>query len=97
MVSGREGQEKMIDFSKIEISDIGPCRSSEDSDRLARKQRRRERDRQAKERQRRQKGATLRSEYEAKSIARAKPWVAEGISRMTWYRRKAAKAADSPL
>ena len=28
-----------------------------------------------------------RAEYEAKSISRAKPWEALGMSRATWYRR----------
>ena len=65
-----------------------------DADKRERRRRRRERDRQAKERRRREKGARTRAEYEAKSISKAKPWVTEGISRKTWYKRqKAAKAA----
>jgi hypothetical protein len=32
--------------------------------------------------------AQPRAEYEAQSLARSKPWEAEGISRMTWYRRR---------
>ena len=58
-----------------------------DADKRERRRRRKERNRQSKETQRRQRGAKLRSEYEAKSISRSKPWVAEGISRRTWYRR----------
>jgi DNA-binding CsgD family transcriptional regulator len=31
--------------------------------------------------------AISRSEYEANSITRAKPWEAMGMSRSTWYRK----------
>lgn len=31
--------------------------------------------------------ALPRAEYEARSIARARPWEALGMSRATWYRR----------
>lgn len=31
--------------------------------------------------------AEPRTEYEARSVERAQPWVALGISRRTWYRR----------
>ena len=34
------------------------------------------------------KGAKPRAQYEAESLARIKPWEAEGISRRTWYRRR---------
>lgn len=33
--------------------------------------------------------ALPREEYEAASLARRRPWEAEGISRATWYRRRA--------
>jgi hypothetical protein len=32
--------------------------------------------------------AEPRRDYEARSIARQKPWLALGISRATWYRRR---------
>lgn len=35
--------------------------------------------------------ATPRAEYEARSISRARPWEAEGISRRTWYRRQSER------
>jgi hypothetical protein len=38
---------------------------------------------------RRSLGIIPRSEYEAGSLAKVKPWEAEGISRPTWYRRQA--------
>jgi transposase len=36
--------------------------------------------------------ALPREEYEAASLARRRPWEAEGISRATWYRRRAVGA-----
>ena len=50
------------------------------------------RDRQTKRAKRRAQGARSRTEYEAKSISRTKPWEAEGISRKTWYKRRRQKA-----
>jgi hypothetical protein len=53
-----------------------------------RKELRKRRDRGAKERKRRERGAKSRAEYEAQSLSKAKPWLAEGISRAQWYRRR---------
>lgn len=69
---------------KLGITMIGAC----DADKRERKRRRKERDRLAKERKRRERGAKTRAEYEAKSISKAKPWEAQGISRRTWYRQQ---------
>jgi hypothetical protein len=47
--------------------------------------------RKAKARDRMRKvrhGGMSREEYEGQSISRQKPWIAEGISRPTWYRRQ---------
>jgi hypothetical protein len=58
-----------------------------------RERRRRMRDqpkgRQRQEDARRANGAKPRAQYLAESISRAQPWVAEGVSRRTWYRRRA--------
>jgi hypothetical protein len=43
-------------------------------------------------RRRRQAGRKARKEYLAGSKAKLKPWQAEGVSRRTWYYRRAAKA-----
>lgn len=59
-----------------------------DESKAARTKRRRSRDRQRKENARRSQGVLPRKEYEAKSAAVTKPWITEGISRATWYRRK---------
>ena len=42
--------------------------------------------------QRRRVGVVERSEYEAGSMAQAKPWEAEGMSRASWYRRQKARS-----
>lgn len=38
--------------------------------------------------QRRRDGVVERAAYEAGSVAKARPWEAEGISRASWYRRQ---------
>jgi hypothetical protein len=74
---------------------------SADVDHKQRKRRRRERNRIDHERSRRARGARPRADYEANSLARTKPWEAEGISRRTWERRRrrdaSASAAIPPL
>ena len=46
---------------------------------------RKEQNRTTQERRRRAKGAQSREDYESKSLSRTKPWLAEGISRSTWF------------
>ena len=46
-------------------------------------------------RQARRLWAEPRAEYEGRSLARLKPWLAEGISRATWYRRRARERDDA--
>jgi hypothetical protein len=55
------------------------------------------RDRRAKERKRRSRGAMSRAEYEAQSLTKTQPWLAENVSRRTWERRrhKAGTAVDA--
>ncbi|MGO8974718.1 MAG: hypothetical protein ACLQNV_14480 [Steroidobacteraceae bacterium] len=57
-----------------------------------RKQARRLRQRQRDLARRRAQRARPRAEYEANSISRNKPWLALGISRRTWYRRRGTSA-----
>jgi hypothetical protein len=45
-------------------------------------------------RYRRNKGSKPRAQYEANSLNKTKPWIAAGVSRRTWYRRK---VGTSPL
>ena len=49
---------------------------------------RKERQRKSRERRRRRKGIRPRDEYLANSLSQQRPWVAEGISKTTWYRRR---------
>ena len=68
---------------RLRITTIGAV----DVDKAQRIHRRKEAKRRAMAAARRAKGATPRAEYEAKSLSRARPWEAAGISRRTWYRR----------
>ena len=61
------------------------------------KERRRATDTSQKSIRRRRSGVVERVEYEAGSVAQAKPWEAEGISRASWYRRQKAGAEVIPL
>jgi hypothetical protein len=64
-----------------------------DENKAARTKRRRALDRQRKENARRAKGVKPRKAYEGQSTSKAQPWKAEGISRASWYRRKADETA----
>jgi hypothetical protein len=60
-----------------------------------RTKRRKERDRQRKINQRRSAGAKPRDQYERQSAEQTRPWELEGISRATWYRRRAREIETS--
>jgi hypothetical protein len=55
-----------------------------------RAKRRKEKRRMTKQNRRRSTGTIPRHEYLTKAISRQKPWLAQGISRRTWYRRISA-------
>jgi len=69
---------------KLAIRTIGAI----DLPKAERATRRRDKDRQRKHQARRKAGAKPRPVMEAGSINRAKPWLIEGVSRATWYRRR---------
>src|SRR5690606_8887235 len=73
---------------------IGACDVSDAGRAVLAMNAKRERDRQRSEKKRRAQGATVRAEYEAKSLSATKPWEAEGISRRTWYRRNSGTGAS---
>jgi hypothetical protein len=78
----------------LRLKTIAPADLDETELAERRKLRRRARDRE----RRRKKGVRPRVEYLAKSLSRQEPWLAEGISRRTWYRRqKAAPEAQYVL
>lgn len=68
-----------------------------DMPKAARTKRRKEKDRERKAAKRRAAGAVARSDYEKQSLEASKPWVAEGISRRTWYRRRLTLLIASPI
>jgi hypothetical protein len=88
------GQRLRLTYAERErlgIRQIAPCDITKEE--LAE---RRKAQRQARGRaRRRQRGARPRQEYLASSRTKAKPWLAEGISRRTWYRRQ-SKVGTSP-
>ncbi|MGO9773641.1 MAG: hypothetical protein ACLPSW_29680 [Roseiarcus sp.] len=59
--------------------------------RKARAEATKERNKLAHQQRRRAEGSVSRAEYQAASLSQTKPWAAEGISRETWQRRRAAK------
>jgi len=80
----------MDERTALGLKTIGACdRSTEERKKLAREAKR-ARDRAVKEKARREQGRIARASYEAESISRLKPWLAEGISRRTWERRRDA-------
>ena len=72
------------------VRTIGAC----DVDKAGRaqlaKMRKRERDRARRARMRRAAGAAPREKYLAGSLSQTQPWLKEGVSKRTWYRRRAA-------
>jgi len=74
-----EEERRMLGITTIGAVDMGKA---------ARTKRRRDRDRERKATKRKAAGAVPRREYEANSTEKAKPWIAEGVSRATWYRRR---------
>jgi hypothetical protein len=81
---------KWLDRRMLGVTTIGAI----DENKAARTKRRRALDRQRKENARRANGIKPRKVYEGQSVSAAKPWKAEGISRASWYRRKAAETAS---
>lgn len=59
-----------------------------DQGKAARTKARKERDRQRKAAARRAAGIKPRPQFESQSVEHTKPWLAQGISRRTWYRRR---------
>jgi hypothetical protein len=64
-----------------------------DLDKVGRAKRRKDRRREERAQHRRKNGAVTRAEYLAQSKSRTKPWLADGVSRSTWERRRRAGTA----
>jgi hypothetical protein len=65
-----------------------------DADKVERLRRRKLKAREREHARRRAKGVKTREKYIANSISRAQPWITEGVSRRTWYRRHAKVVAQ---
>jgi hypothetical protein len=77
---------------RLRITTIGAIDVGE----RARKELRRRRNRRAHEQRRRANGVRPRAEYRATSRTACKPWEAAGMSRRTWYRKRAVRLGTSP-
>jgi hypothetical protein len=75
-------------FNSSSVTTIG----SIDVDKAARKRRRAANQKENSTAWRRRNGAVPRSDYLAKAASQARPWLALGISRRTYYRRTALEA-----
>lgn len=87
-------------FAEREVLDlrtIGACDVTKAARARARKQRKRARDRDRKAAKRRERGAVAREQYLLKSLSRARPWDADGISRRTWERRRHIAHTRAPV
>ena len=83
IMNSKEAERTMLGIRTIGAVDVSPEQ---------RKANRKKRDRDRKARQRRDAKKPTRAEYlAANAKSREKPWLAEGISRRTWYRRQMAQ------
>jgi hypothetical protein len=73
-----------VDRCRLRITTIGAVDMTKAEREAARKVRKR----QAMREKRRTSGTKPRAEYLAQSTEQAKPWMADGISRRTWYRHQ---------
>jgi hypothetical protein len=84
------------DRQRLAIYTIGAVDKTKRQREILKKERKREHDRAMKEAERRAQGSTSREQYLAASLSRTRPWLAEGISRRTWYRRLGTSASPTP-
>jgi hypothetical protein len=73
---------------RLAIRTIRPCDLTDEEVKKRRKARKRQRQRREAELKRRRQGQRSRTAYLASSLSRTKPWLKEGISRASWYRRQ---------
>ena len=80
----------LVERNALGLRTIGACDVSVDERRKLAIEEKRIRDRARQEQKRRAQGRVTRDSYEAASLSSLKPWLAEGISRRTWERRRDA-------
>lgn len=79
---------KMEERTRLGLKTIGACDLTASERKAAMRDRKRDRDRERQQLKRRAEGRRLRNSPEGHSISKLQPWLAEGISRRTWYRRR---------
>jgi hypothetical protein len=80
--------------TELGLRTIGACDVAAGDRRELAVEQKRARDRARQEQKRRSGGRVPRASYEAASLTRLKPWLAEGISRRTWERRRDASLSQ---
>ena len=83
---GRRLHVTKVEWQSLNLRTIAPVEMT----RNERSQERKLRNRLRMHHKRRREGRKSRAEYESNSLSRTKPWLAEGISRRTWERRRRA-------
>jgi hypothetical protein len=80
--------------TRLQITTIGSFDVNKRERAKRRKERKRIRDRDRQARKRAARGALVRAEYLARSLARTQPWKRYGIHRRTWERRRRRRQHD---
>ncbi|MGA6113341.1 hypothetical protein [Agrobacterium radiobacter] len=80
----------MEERSMLGLRTIGACDMDREERNRTAKATKQERDRNRQEQKRRAEGRADRKSYEAASLSKLQPWLAEGITRRTWERRRVA-------
>lgn len=84
----------LVERTTLGLKTIGACDVSRSDRQKAANERKRERDRNRQEQKRKELGRIDRASYEASSLSKLQPWLAEGISRRTWERRRDASLSQ---
>lgn len=83
---------------ELHITTIAPCDQTPEQRAALRKERKRLRDRERRRAQRQAARRMTRAAYlAANSVSKTKPWLALGISRATWFRRRETSASPTCL
>ncbi len=82
---------------QLRITTIGACDLDKAGRTRKRKERKRVKDKARAAAKRAELGAISRPDYLARSLSHARPWVAEGVSRRTWERRRRQKPSMNGL
>jgi hypothetical protein len=77
-----------VDRQRLRITTIGAVDANREARAAARARNKRKRDRDRARDRRRAAGRQTRDQYLATKLSRARPWIAQGISRRTWERRR---------